>query len=187
MTHQQRLERLEKQNKRIKWAAVGIGAVFLCMVTSGQSKPQQIPRVIRAHAFEVVNEKGMVVAKLEASDQGGLIYTKNDLGHTVFAMGTDTVGNGTFYTLNRYGRKLIRLGTNGTGNGAIAINNYSGQPVLRLIVDENGGGIGLSNKEGKIVCTMKANESGEGEIGAFNSAGKGRKIIPESSALTQIK
>ncbi len=67
MSLEQRVERLERENRRLKLAGGAVVAVLLIVALVGAVMPQGIPEVIDARMFRVVDESGTVRATLGAS------------------------------------------------------------------------------------------------------------------------
>ena len=56
MDIEQRFERLERENQRLKLAGAAVVAVLLAVALVGAVKPQEIPEIIKARAFRVMDE-----------------------------------------------------------------------------------------------------------------------------------
>ena len=67
MDLEQRVGRLERENRRLKIAGGAVVAVLLTVALVGAVLPQGIPEVIHAREFQVVDESGTVRATLGAS------------------------------------------------------------------------------------------------------------------------
>ena len=92
MTVEQRLERLERQNRHLKG---GLGLLLLTVIVGGLmgfAGQGKLPDVVKAKAFHVVTDDGTVLVKLEDSFASGLGLA------------------GTVVTLDREGQQLVRLG-----------------------------------------------------------------------------
>ena len=58
------------------------------------------------------------------------------------------------------------------------IVNDAGKVQATLGVGENGGALSINNKTGERVVQLKADENGNGLVGAYNRKGKGRTLQP---------
>ena len=97
-----RLERLERQNR---WLKGGLGLSMLAVVAGGLlgiAGQDEIPDVIKAKAFHVVTDEGIVLVKLEDTHGFGL-----------GAAGSVTTFNG------KTGKEVAMLGTTNSGDGRI--------------------------------------------------------------------
>ena len=117
MTVEQRLERLERQNGRLKWTfavLVGLAAVGCVMGLKGQSEqplaapvPRDVPEVIQAQRFEVIGPNGTAIVQLDATKEGsGVVFTRNKKGRLVVQLGATEDGTGVVWTYNKKGRLL---------------------------------------------------------------------------------
>ncbi len=81
-----RLERVERENRRLKIAGGAVVAVLAAVVLVGAVMPQEIPEVIEARMFRVVDENGesrilISAGGFEYLDQYGTVVANiNDLG-----------------------------------------------------------------------------------------------------------
>ena len=63
--------------------------------------------------------------------------------------------------------------------GVIKTTDPDGNTLLMLWNEGNGGGITVYNKTGEMIADMKADEYGNGVVGAYNRKGrKGRMLTP---------
>lgn len=85
MSIEQRFERMERQIKRLRLTVFGLVAVLLAVPLVGAVMPQEIPDVIEARKFRVIDENGKVRAGMLA---GGIIYADEN-GTTRAGMGAE--------------------------------------------------------------------------------------------------
>ena len=207
MNIEARVERLERQNRRLRWGVGGlllVGAVAFIVaggapegfpdvlllagamaVFVGQAVLEDIPDVIRARAFHVVGKDGEVMVKIEdtvgpeeLSGVTGTIQTFNAKGQCMVTLGATSDGEGAVTTWNGKDQVLAKLGVTPSGGGVVTTWNGKGQNLVQLGASENGGAIVVSNKTGEEVCTMVVDEYGNGRIGAWDRKGKGRTLQP---------
>lgn len=115
MTIEQRLERLENQNRRLRWALTGIvglaviGGVFGLTYerdeTATARRAGAMPTVVQAGRFEVVDSNGKIIAAIgmNADKTGGVVYTNNRRGALVAQMGVADDERGVLWTYDREG------------------------------------------------------------------------------------
>ena len=92
MTVDERLDRLERQNRRLK---VGLASLLAAAVAAGLvgfARQDSIPDLVEARAFHVVSEDGTVRVKLEDSlgpgdGVGGAVTTLNSEGQILVQLG----------------------------------------------------------------------------------------------------
>jgi len=76
VTIEQRVEKLEAENRRLRRAGGAVVAVLLAVVLVGAALPQEIPELIEARAFRVIDENGTMRAAVTTegigyADEGG--------------------------------------------------------------------------------------------------------------------
>jgi hypothetical protein len=122
MTIEQRLERVESQNRRLKWALtaiVGIAVVGGIMGFRSEredsvvgERAKAVPTVVQAGRFEVVDLNGKVVAVMGMNRDrtGGVVFTNNQHGVLVAQMGAADDERGVVWTYDDEGnpRESIR-------------------------------------------------------------------------------
>ncbi len=59
MTTDQRFERLERQNRRLKRSVIGMAVAGLSLLVMGQTLPAKVHDVVKAKKFEVVRDDGL--------------------------------------------------------------------------------------------------------------------------------
>ena len=71
MTTEQRLERLERQNGRLKRGMIGMAVAGLSLLVMGQTLPPKVHDVVRAKRFKVVSDGGRTMLTLGSSRISG--------------------------------------------------------------------------------------------------------------------
>ena len=99
MTMEQRMDQLEKRNKRL---TVGLTMTVVAMAAV----------VTMAATGEKISDFDIVTARH--------IIVKNDAGDIVVALGATDGGNGLVYTQSAKGKLLVQLGATVDSEGAIA-------------------------------------------------------------------
>ena len=126
-TIKQRIEALERSNRRHRYVSLASALIVLVMVAvaaapkdnpetetrtgtpfSYMMDQQSVAEVIRAKKFEVVNDRGVPVVTLEWSrlSNCGEIQTRNLAGKSLFTVSADDFGNGKVSTHNSNGQRL---------------------------------------------------------------------------------
>ena len=157
MNIEQRLARVERQNRIFKGIFNLAGLAVAALIFYGATKP--IPDVIRAREFQAVNEAGRVVVEMKSWELGGWIKTYSAMGtlYSSVLLSHDGSGHGSLSVYDKDGNRKIYLGGNKRGNGGVIfIINEMGAPVVRLRVDEYGNGL----------------------VGAYSRKGEGRTLKP---------
>ena len=100
-----RLGKLERDNRRLKMAFGVMSLLFATVVFIGMAMPQQIPDVISAHEFHVVDADGaprarMLIDRTSYFDEDGMLRATNGTLRLRMNSGGIVVAddNGTFRT-----------------------------------------------------------------------------------------
>jgi len=157
MTVEQRLDQLEKRNKRLT-VGLTMMAVVVCAVVTMAATGDKIGR------FETV------VART--------IYVKNDAGNFVVVLDADDDGNGFVQTKSAKGKKLVQLNSTVEDNGTVTTFQSNGKELVDLSATDNGGLINVLNKTGEVIANMGADEYGNGVVGAYDRKSMGRMLRP---------
>jgi hypothetical protein len=135
MTIEQRIEKLERQNRHLKWAIgglVGLGFAGVLMGAAAVEK-EQIAGLIRARGLEIVTADGKPCIILSATTTNtGTITTMNPAGSKVVTIGVTTAGEGTVTTHNKKGKELVKLGATTSGEGVISTHDSNGRRLLEM-------------------------------------------------------
>ena len=70
MNLEQRVERLERQNSRLRWGLAGLVLMAAAAFIIGQAARDPVPDVIRAKAFHIVDKDGRALVKMEEARIG---------------------------------------------------------------------------------------------------------------------
>ncbi|HOO17638.1 MAG TPA: hypothetical protein PK920_07570 [Phycisphaerae bacterium] len=148
LTLEERIGRLERQNRWLK-AAFGVlaaGAVAVLVLgqvapSSAPTGPLLLPERVRAKRFEVINDAGKPVVTLMAWEQGGWIETRDNEGRRLFDMSATDDGHGLFSTYNKEGNETVSFGGVKDGTGLLAIFDGRGRKVLGAGMGEDGAGV----------------------------------------------
>jgi hypothetical protein len=169
MTIEQRLEQLELQNQRIErknkrlTAALAVMAVAMCAVVTMAATGEKVGRFDKVMANAVMAENILVM---------------NDAGKIIVALGATTDGGGVVTTFAPNGKELVELGASDSG-GMVTTYAPNGKKLVRLgMTADTGGSLRVFNKTGEGIAVMRADEYGNGVVGAYNRKGMGRTLKP---------
>ena len=135
-----RVQRLERDNRRLKLAGGAMAAVLVAVPLGGAALPAQVPEVIEARAFRVLDENGTQRAGLGARwlafySEDGTIQTAR------FGIG----GLGIF---DEQGRQRTALGAYG-----LTFNDgFKDELDMRARLDA--GGLRLYDEEGNMIARL---------------------------------
>ena len=155
----ERLDKVEKQNRYMKLAGVFFLSVISASLLTGAAKKSEVTKEIKAQRIVMLDSRGRERIVME-EPVGGLARFKmlSFDGKSMFS--TDIVGD----------QMVVMQFSNKQEENRIRI--FAGHK------DENGGCIGIVNKTGETVVELKADEYGNGLVGAYNRKGMGRTLQP---------
>jgi len=166
---ERKTQRLEKRNKRLTVALTMMVVAMAAVVTMAATGDKDAE-------FDTVRARN--------------IFLINDAGSGVVILGADYMGNGHVYTQSANGRPLVTMSTSpiydaklrpyGSEHamGSVTLHQPNGKELVALRASDNGGAVYVSNKTGDTIATLKADEYGNGVVGAWNRKGKGRTLQP---------
>ena len=87
-----RLEKLERENRKMKKAGIVVAVFGAALIAMGQSQ-SQAAKVVEAHEFRLKDSSGAVRGKLFTNDEGQtLLELQNAVGTATASIGTGSVG-----------------------------------------------------------------------------------------------
>jgi hypothetical protein len=157
MTVEQRLEQLEKRNKRLT-VGLTMMAVAMCAVVTMAAKDDKIS------TFDTVAARK--------------VFLLNDADEIIVILGATDGGNGLVQTMSAKGNDLVSLSATGGGYGRISTYQPNGKELVSLSSNDNGGVVTVTNKTGEIIVGIKADDYGNGVVWAGDRKGDGRSLKP---------
>lgn len=176
---EQRVVKLEKslQAYRIFFGTAVIILITFALMSSG--KKDEVPDLIKAKAFQIVDDRGNVlvlmnkergsgqVATYSSSGQklvrlftsesdAGAINTFDPAGNLNFKITNTTTGGGYMAIYNTALKEVVELGVLKTSDGYIQVNDNNGGKLAKLTATTEGGGHFSLTKNGKELITMSA-------------------------------
>ena len=177
---EERLEKLQRANRRNCLLVTLVLLVAVVASWAGAAPGDKIPEVIRAHAFEVVDEQGRVRIALHNAGSGPQIGLVNRDGiGVVTIMGFRKFG--AIATYDGQGGQLVRIGNTAIGSGAVIVSQgTTGHQLVTLMGNKNGGEVRViaGGESGRPVCVLRCDENGDGLVGIFNHKFRGRILKP---------
>jgi transcription elongation GreA/GreB family factor len=171
-TIEQRLERLERSQKRYRVATMGLLCLVVAGVTMGQTKGVED---IVCRSLKVVSVDGKTIADMgELRDGYGIVSTYSPSGKNLVVLSAGDDG-GFVSTYSPSGKALVRLGA-GDDGGFVSTFSSSGKDLVRLAETGNGGGVAVYNKTGDGIIILQADANGNGEVRALNHNGESRTL-----------
>jgi hypothetical protein len=166
-----RLQKLEATNRRYKSVLICLIASFAIIFMAFKS-PKNVPDVLQARKFQVVDDYGNVLVNLTQDDGKGVIKTYNKEGKKLVNITYTSNQEGYLGLEDGKGQETMRLSSSNEGGGGyIGVFNPSGKRTLTICNDESGGNIYVGNSNGDTRATMQCNSSAGGFLGLYNSSG----------------
>ena len=66
-----RIERLERQGRRLRWAVLACTVLLAASLVACAGRKDEVPKVIRAGTFLVLNDAGREVIRISSSTEEG--------------------------------------------------------------------------------------------------------------------
>lgn len=176
------LEKLQRANRRNRLfiALFVLVAVAAAVIQAPAAPNDPVPKVIRAHAFQVVDNEGRVLIDLHGPGSGANITLFNREGTAVVTiMGTKEFG--AIATYDGEGGPLVSLRSTTIGTGAVVVSKAAtGKQLVTVAGDKNGGVLRVMNSlvPGTPVCILRVDDEGDGLIVIWDHQMKGRMLTP---------
>lgn len=141
MTIEQRMTRLEKQNRNLKLTMGGMLMAAVGALVMGQAAApgDDVPNIVRARRIEVVSEEGRPVVVLGMTATGaGTVTTLDGKDNKIVSLGATRGGEGTITTGNRKGHELVKIGVTTEGEGVVITSNADGKKLIEIGVTTDG-------------------------------------------------
>ncbi|MBL0273780.1 MAG: hypothetical protein IPQ06_12075 [Chitinophagaceae bacterium] len=166
-----RLQKLEASNRRYKRIVLLMMASFATFFMAFRG-PKTAPDVLQAKRFEVVDDNGHVLVRLNQSEGNGTIKTYRTDGKKLLNLTYSTKNEGYIGVEDGKDQEMMRFtSSNDGGGGYIGIFNPYGKRTMTLCNDLSGGNVYLGNSNGDTRAALQCNSSAGGFLGLYNSSG----------------
>jgi hypothetical protein len=197
MTVEQRLDQLEKRNKRLT-IALTMTVVAMCAVVTMAATGKVIGGFDKIGRFDVITANGIIVKNkankpvvnlLADEDGNGTIVTMSaqavptfavqNIGLIIPSIKAHDIEANNIKVKNDAGVPVVFLGATDVGNGLVmTLSAETKKPLVTLTGSDNGGAVVVYNKTGETSADMGTDDYGNGEVGAYNRKGEGRTLQP---------
>ena len=165
-----RVRQLEVANRRYRTYVLLSLASFTLLFMAFRT--YEIPEVIQARKFEIVDRMGHVLVRMGYDDEFGYIKTYNTRGNKLVNLTYTTSKAGYLALEDGDGNENIRLSTSSDyGGGYFSLSNTQHNRTITMNNDAGGGSISLSNNSGSVRATLKTHTEDCGYLSLFNSSG----------------
>jgi len=143
-----RLEQLEKQNRRLKLTGALLAIIVLSFLSMGLIS--QEGKLLEAENFLLRDKEGRVRAAFFLNEAGGVgITLLNSSSQERLTMGVEQNGNAFLRLVDDNGKPRLSLANDRTGTGIILTDRF-GEPRASLSESNNEYRLNLSGKKGSI-------------------------------------
>ena len=131
-------------------------------------------QIVQATEFQIVNDRGRVVAAIGASDTGdGTVVLWNREGTVIAVFTADLRGNGALAIANSLERPTVTMGADESdqANGWLSVGSASQASIQSLVLESGVVAIGIVNSKGIVTSLLGSSETGNGVSKLLNSSG----------------
>jgi hypothetical protein len=165
-----RVDRLEAQNRRLKWGGISLLAVLSAFILMGQSAPT--PRVIEAQRFVLKDAKGNIRA------WWGLLGQGSEL---------------TLGTTNKQPKMSLKVSDDasdlhffGNQNSGMNLGLDSGAPSVSMLASASNGGSGITVSAAEPSMVLKDGNGPSAILGAAQLKGPAGAEVKQTSAASVV-
>ncbi len=178
---EQQMRHAHSRDRLYRLAALTLGLGLVGVVTVAASMGRDVPGVIQAHRFEVVDDEGIVVVAASAGENGGTLslwngehlnvamLSANEHGGDLALWSTDgdnilgafaTATGGELAIWNTDGVRSVRTYADDTGGRFEVYDTRHQRPVVAAAAAEHGGRITVGGPTGGVVWEVRATAAG---------------------------
>ena len=154
---QNEINELRNQVRTLKRMLLGVLGLVVIVGLIAATSLQQVPDVIQAKKFQVVNDEGKATVEIRNPFEGAIVI-RNQAGGKIRAVLTATEDGGLLDLRNKEGKHSALILGSQTGGG---INLHGGEGLGRVIAGFSSDGSGLiqvTDKDGKSIDAMPASK-----------------------------
>ncbi len=176
---EKRLAALEKNNIHYRTILVCAFAALIYFIVTSFLPKQQAPDLIQAKKFELVDEHGTVLIRLENYKGSGAFTTFKPDGNILTDIVATKSNAGGLVVYDGNGNKNFTITDVTGGGGSVIINNSQGQKVLSLGRNtKDAGSITFYNNINNEIGLVTSDTNGDGVVLTYNSAGTQTARLP---------
>jgi hypothetical protein len=177
---EQRVIKLEK-NLRAYRIFFGVSVIILlAFVLMSSGKKDEIPDLIKAKAFQVVDNSGNTVVLINKEKGSGQMTTYSSSGQKLVRLFTSEGDAGAINTFDARGNLNFKITNTTTGGGYLAIYNPDLKEVVELgVLRSSDGYVQINDNYGSKLAKITATTEGGGH---FSLTRAGKETITISAA-----
>lgn len=192
-------QRMEKMEKKLRFYQIAFIAILLTagfLIVSGFNKRSEVPDLIQAKGFQVVDGQGRALVSLKNDgtageislyDQAGTkllnlyrtstgtggILTRTQNNRFACYIGAYTNGAGQMKVYNTQEKSVAEIGSTNSDNGYVGVSNTNENEILSITSTKNGDGIvSVYNRYKNRNCVLGPDDNGNGVLNVLNSSGQ---------------
>ncbi|UEG49123.1 hypothetical protein LK994_10820 [Ferruginibacter lapsinanis] len=166
---EKRIIRLENRLKTYRIIFGSALTVFAAIMLMSHNNKPSVPEVIQAKAFEVVDNYGNVLLKLNKEDGNGCFTTYTNTGKKLVKLFTSTGGGGAINSFDENGEINFKVTKTIGGGGYMALFNSDRNEIVEFgATNNNTGYFNLNDKDGKKIAWLTYTENGGGYFALLN-------------------
>jgi hypothetical protein len=123
MTLEQRVEKLERQNRWMKRVGAVAVAVVAAVALIGQAKDEEL-KDLRVRSLKVVDDKGTVGIELGSSPAGSVLFLADKDGKRRAVLSTVLDESPALTLFDKHGKGRAQLALRENGNPVVTLENY---------------------------------------------------------------
>lgn len=154
---QNRLLKLEKQNRRMKYVGVVVLAVIAVIVVMGQAPSKKI---VEANEFILKDDGGKVRGKLWTNGDESIIDLVDEYGRGRLQLDAGNYQS-TISVMDSNGKPRAKLSSNNAGITELKFSDAKGKDMVNVnVYPDVGSAVQLSNRDGKTNAVLGASSDG---------------------------
>ncbi len=141
----QRLDRVERENRRLKKAGVAILAGIAGVVLMGQAKPSTVAKVVEAEKFVLRDTAGKIRGELKVDGGSTFLILNDENERSRFQAFVYSKGG----SLNLFGEGKSRATLRSSSGGSLNLHDSAGKDRVKLFVVFDNPYLFFKDKSGK--------------------------------------
>lgn len=166
---EQRVIKLEKNLRTYRITFCGLIITCMTFMLLSSARKVNVPDVIKAKAFEVVDDNGSVLVELNKEKNNGHVSTFTPEGKRLVSLFTSDGGAGALNTFDLSGKVLFKVTRTKEGGGYMALFNSAEKEIAELgVTTGETGYFNLNDRNGEKIIWLTYTDGGGGYFSLLN-------------------
>ncbi len=162
---EQRILKLEKSLRAYRIFLSTSVIILIAVVLMSSAKKEEVPDLIKAKAFQVVDDKGNVLVLINKERGNGQVATYNPAGQKLVRLFTSDGDAGAINTFDGNGSLNFKVTRTTEGGGYMALYNSTNKEVMEVGVTKgNAGYLQINDSYAKRLVKMSTTTDGGGHL-----------------------